>query len=226
MKVVAMIPYWTDYHPAGDDPMQDRNLMKLGGRHPINYSLHALNLVNSIDEIVLYCSNQDILNSIDDQLEFEFKQRPEFLDSEDITIEDIIDEFLKVTDADVIVMLHPNSPFLQYTSISECIDKVLNSNYDSAFTAYEYKKLAWYKGSPLNYSLSEPIPQLENLEPVVFEQSSLYVFTRAVYLKQRKRVGSRPYLKKINHFEGHEINVKEDFRIAELIVNSGMYSEY
>jgi len=33
-------------------------------------------------------------------------------------------------------------------------------------------------------------------------------------------------MKKINHFEGHEINREEDFEIAELIVNSGMYSEF
>lgn len=226
MKIVAMIPYWMEYHPEGDGLEQGRSHLKLGGRHPINYSLHTLNLVDAVDEVVIYCSNKNVLELIDDDLAFIYKNRPLHLDSEVATIEDIIDEFFKESDADVVVMLHPNSPFLRNSTIAECIDRVVNSEYDSAFTAYEYKKLTWYKGKPLNYSLDESVPHLKELESVIFEQSSLYVFTRTMYLKNRKRVGDKPYMKMINHFEGHEINVKEDFHIAELIVNSGMYSEY
>jgi len=225
MKVVGMIPYWMEYQSTNENA-NNRNALKLGGHHPLNYSINSLNLTKAVGQVVVYCSDEHVLEFIDEDLGVELLLRPKFLDADNIAIEDIIDEFLKVSDADIVVMLHPNSPFLRFSTIADCLDRVLRGQNDSAFTAYEFKKLTWYQGRPLNYSLEHPTPQLKDLSPVTFEQSSLYVFTRKSYLENRKRVGVNPYIKVINHFEGHEINVKEDFQIAELIVNSGMFSEY
>jgi len=225
MKVVGMIPYWMEYQ-AKNENANNRNAMKLGGHHPLNYSINSLNLTKAVDQVVVYCSDVNVLEFIDEDLGVELLPRPKYLDADNIAIEDIIDEFLKISDADIVVMLHPNSPFLRSLTIEDCLGQVMSGVNDSAFTAYEFKKLTWYEGSPLNYSIEHPTPQLKDLSPVTFEQSSLYVFTRKSYLENRKRVGLNPYIKIINHFEGHEINVKEDFQIAELIVNSGMFSEY
>lgn len=224
MKVVAMIPYWLAYE-SGVSTVP-KNLVKLGGMHPLNYSIHSLNLVEGIEEVFLYCSDEQILTYLNPNLKYKFLPRPKLLDASDVVIEDIIDEFISVLDADIIVMLHPNSPFLKPSTISECLKMTLTGGYDSAFTAYEFKKLTWFKGKPLNYDYSKPTPHLKDLDPVIFEQSSLYIFSSEQYKRTRKRVGRDPYIKLIDHFEGHEINVVEDYKIAELIVNSGMYSEY
>lgn len=225
MKVVGMIPYWMEYQLTSEND-NNRNSLNLGGYHPLNYSINSLNLTKGIDQIIIYCSNENMLEFIDENLSVDFLSRPNFLDADDISIEDIIDEFFKVSDADIVVMLHPNSPFLRFSTIADCLDRVLSGHNDSAFTAYKSKKLAWYQGKPLNYSLKDPTPQLQDLSPIIIEQSSLYIFSRDSYSKNRKRIGVSPYIKIIDHFEGHEINVKEDFQIAELIVNSGMFSEY
>ena len=225
MKIVGFIPYWKGYQVT-NDVSEHKNFKKLGGKYLINYSLNALSRIENINQVILYASDRSVLEVVDDELDFDFLQRPNFLDSSDIPIEDIIDEFLKVSDADVIVMLHPNSPFLQLATINECVSKVVSGKFDSSFTACQYKKLAWFKGVPLNYSLHAPTPHLDQLASVIFEQSSLYVFNRESYLLKKKRVGENPYIKFIDHFEGHEVNLDEDFKIAELIVNSGMYHGY
>jgi CMP-N-acetylneuraminic acid synthetase len=131
-----------------------------------------------------------------------------------------------LSDADIIIMMHPNSPFLQASTIQECVNEVVTGEHDSAFTAYEYKKLTWFNGKPLNYILDEATPHLSQLPPVIFEQSALYVFSRSSYLTHHNRIGSNPFVKIINHFEGHEVNELEDYEIAELIVSSGMYSGF
>ena len=225
MKVIGLIPYWMDYQTQ-NGVSAHKNLKKLGGQYLINYSLRVLKSTKDIDQVLIYASDERVLDITDDSIDFDYLKRPKFLDANDIAIEDIIDEFLKVSDADIIVMLHPNSPFLRSSTVHECVEKVISGDFDSAFTAYEYKKLTWFNGRPLNYSLDKPTPQLKQLDPVIFEQSSLYIFTRESYLKHHKRVGVKPYIKIIDHFEGHEVNVLEDFQIAELIVNSGMYSEF
>lgn len=56
------------------------------------------------------------------------------------------------------------------------------------------------------------------MEPIVFEQSGLYVFRREVFVTQAQRISSNPFIKLVNAFEGHDIDTLEDFQLAELIL--------
>lgn len=221
MKVSAFIPYWLDYQI--DNHGYHKNLKKLGGKYLINYSIELLNSISEIEETIIYCSDDKINEYINKDLDYTFLSRDKSLDSSNISIDDIIKSFLSEVDTDVVVLLHPNSPFLAVNTLQECLSNVISKEYDSAFTSYEFKKLAWYQGKPLNYSLEKTTPKLESLEPVIIEQSSLYIFTKNSFTLHNKRIGNKPYIKSINHFEGHEVESEEDFEIAELIVNAGMY---
>ena len=224
MNVVGFIPYWLDYKDKNE--AEGTNQKKLAGKHLINYSLQILNHVESIVDTVIYASNEEVLDYVNDDCDYSFWKRPDYLDHGDVTIEEIITEFLKKSDADIIVLLHPNCPFLKAETVSECIDAVKSHDYDSAFTAYKFHKFSWYKGVPLNYSLDDvATPKLGNVEPIVIEQASLYVFTREAFQKKSRRIGEHVYIKEISHFEGHEVNEIDDFAVAELIINSGMSQE-
>ncbi|KZZ58311.1 MAG: hypothetical protein MK096_07610 [Oleiphilaceae bacterium] len=222
MKVVAFIPFWMGYHSQTGAPI-NRATKKLGGLPLINYSLNVLASSELIAESVIFSSSNEIEEYIEGP-SYSIIKRPKFLDDNGISIEQIIEEFLKLSDADVFVLMHPNSPFIQLESIETCIQEVVEGRADSAFTAHTFKKFCWHKGRPLNYSLDLPTPQLKDIEPVILEQSSLYVFTRSIFEKERKRVGGKAYIHNVNHFEGHDLIEDEDFEIAELIVNSGMFS--
>lgn len=221
MKIVALIPYWLNYQI--DDVGHHKNLKKLGGKYLINYSIKLLNSIPQIDETIVFCSDNKINDYINKNLEYKFLSRDKSLDNNNVSIDEIIQSFLAVEEVDVVVLLHPNSPFLTEDTLNECLANVISGKYDSSFTAYEFKKLSWYKNKPLNYSLDRVTPKLESLEPIIIEQSSLYIFTRNSFMAHNKRIGNNPYIKVINHFEGHEVNSAEDFEIAELIVNAGMY---
>lgn len=223
MKIVGFIPYWLKYHNIHSH-VDSGEMKKIGGRYIINYSIELMNNSKYINDTIVFSSSPDVLEYVDNDLQYSYWKRHEYLDNNDVTIDEIISEFLKNTDADVFVLLHPNSPFLSTNSMDDCIEKVVSGEYDSSFTAYEFKKFAWYGGTTLNYSLDKPTPKLSDVEPVYIEQSSLYVFTRKVFEKRNKRIGDNPYLCSINHFEGHEINSHEDYDIAELIVNAGLYN--
>lgn len=224
MNIVSLIPYWSKYEECIGNRIP-RNVIKVGGRYLINYTIEALGAVNEINDVVIYTSSLDIEDYIDADLDYKILERPSWLDGVNVSIEEIIKQFLKDSNADVVVLLHPNSPFLKSSTISECVQKVVSNEYDSSFTGYEFRKFAWYKGKPLNYSQNEKVPYLNYVEPVIFEQSSLYVFTRSMFDNLQRRIGVKPYIKFIDHFEGYDVNTKEDLDIAELIINSGMYSK-
>jgi CMP-N-acetylneuraminic acid synthetase len=221
MKIVAFIPYWLNYKTGEFD--KHKNLKKLGGKYLIDYSIELLNSISQIEETIVYCSEKSIHNYIDNKLDYTFLARDKKLDNLNISIDEIILSFIKDYDADIYILLHPNSPFISRSTLEECLSKVTTTSNDSAFTAYEFKKLAWYQNTPLNYILNVITPKLEDLDPVIVEQSSLYIFSKESFKKHHKRIGIKPFIKHINHFEGLEILTYEDYEIAELIVNSGMY---
>ena len=219
MRTVGFIP-----SRLNSERVPSKNIRELGGTPLINYTIKALNRVNIIDDIVLFASEPSICDYIQHGLEYTYVKRPESLDTQGATIQDIISEFFKVDNADTIVLLHITSPFLKPETIEECIRVVNSGKHDSAFTAYEFQKFCWYKGKPLNYSLDAPTPRTQDIAPVSVEQSSLYVFKREVFEKTGQRISTNPYIKNIDHFEGHDIDTPDDFRIAELIVNTGMFT--
>ena len=137
----------------------------------------------------------------------------------------IIVSFLSKNDADVVVLIHPKSPFLKPKTIEECIAKVCSLEYDSSFTANIIRKPIWFNNRPLNFSENHDIPKISQLNPVIIETSSVYVFTRKLFTLKRSRVGDKPFIKKIGHIEGLEIETEDDYKMAELIINAGLNSE-
>ncbi len=223
MKIVAMIPYWEKYQ-FPDDNIKNRDTMKIGGHSLLERTISICNNVPVIDEVVIYSSNEQILELLDEKLKYKFQQRDVDLDQQSVSIEDIIERFLSVSGADIIVLIHPRCPFIRSGSIDECINKVINDSFDSAFIATRYKKLAWFRGQPLNYSLEKGGNTLNvsDVEPVILESSSVYVFTRELFEQTRRRIGSNPYMKFVGRFEGFDIESIDDYEIAELIVNAGL----
>lgn len=222
MKTYALMPYWLEYE--GDKEISSRKgLQKLGGRCLLNYTLGLLGRSPSVDETFVYASSPKVLEFIEEGIDYTYLERDPALDGENVPIEEIIAAFLADTDADVVVLLHPTSPFLQLESLEDCIEAVTSGRYRSACTAYRFRKFAWFAGEPLNYRMDATTPNLRDVEPVFIEQSSLYVFTREMFLSRSKRIDREGYFRIISHFEGHEVAEESDLEIARLIVNSGMF---
>ena len=215
MKIVAFTP-----SRLNSQRVPQKNIKMLGGMPLVNYALETMNRVRSIDEIVVFASESSICNYIKPDLKYRLIERPAFLDTQEAKVQDLIREFLKADDADIILMFHLTSPFLRPETVDECIEKVRNGEYDSAFTAFSIDRRCWFKGRPLNFSSINENP--EQLEPVIVEHS-LYIFRRKVFETTGRRISANPYIKIVDQIEGHDIDTPEDFRIAELIVNTGLF---
>lgn len=216
MKIVGLVPFW-----LGNNDIRD--IKKLAGRYLIEYTIELLNSSSLIDETIIYSSDNKIFDYISDDISVKHVKRPTLLDQEDISMEDIIKEFLISNDADIVVLMNPLCPFIKKDTLDDCIKKVKDQGFDSAFTALEVQKLAWFKSKPLNFELDKKTPKLKKLDRITIEQGLTYVISRDSFTKTNSRVGQNPYVKIIDYFEGHEINYEKDFEMAELIVNSGMF---
>ena len=213
MSIVGFIPT-----KLNSERLPKKNILPLDGIPLVNYVLRTLNNVELIDDTVVFASESSITGYIEKNLRFTFMERPAYLDTNEAKVQDFIGEFLKRTKSEIIVLLHITSPFVRPETVSECLHNVMSGKYVSAFAALDNRKYAWYKGKPLNYSLETPTPRTQDLEPVLFEQSGLYVFRREVFESSGRRIASNPFIKIVNEFEGHDIDTRDDFHMAELMI--------
>jgi CMP-N-acetylneuraminic acid synthetase len=210
MKVVAFVPIkMTNRRTPG------KNTKRFDDGTPlIHFILRKLLNVSQIDEVYVYCSNDEIKDYLIDGVKF--KQRSKELDSDTTASQDIISSFIKEVDADIYVLSHATSPFVETKRFCECINKIVNENYDSAFTAEKLQNLLWCKNKPLNFD-PQNVPRTQDLEPIYNEVSAAYVFKKEVFINHKRRIGVNPYICEVSKIESVDIDYPEDFQIANAI---------
>lgn len=212
MRIAGFVP-----SKLNSERLPGKNIKPLAGVPLVNYCLRTLNAVKDIDETVIFASEPSISAHIEKTVSYCFLKRPEYLDTQQARVQDFVLEFLKADPADIVVLLHITSPFIRPRTVADCLEKVRSGGYDSAFAAVAMRKFCWFKGRPLNYALDKPTPRTQDLEPVIVEQSGLYVFKRELFLRCGQRTSQRSFIRLIDEYEAHDIDTPEDFQLAELI---------
>jgi len=211
MKTVAFIPI-----RLNSKRVIGKNLKLLGGKPMMSYILDTLSKINKIDEVYAYCSSEDIKEHLPKDVKF--LKRSESLDSDETLGQEIYDAFLKEVKADIYILSHTTSPFIKKSTIENALDKILNEEYDSAFSAQKFQTFAWYEGKPLNYNLKD-IPRTQTIEPVYIETSAFFIFKHDIWTIHHQRIGFNPYIQEVDAIEGIDIDYPEDFEFAEKIIN-------
>ncbi len=210
-KIVAMVPV-----KLNNERLPGKNTKKFfNGKALLTVFLETLIKVREINEIYVFCSNESIVDYLVPKVKY--LKRPEFLDTPQATPQDIISEFMKIVDADIYMVAHCTSPFVTQKHFEDCINAVTSEKYDSAFTAEKVQKLFWKKnGETLNFN-PENIPRTQELEPLFAEVSAAYVFTKEVFTKLHRRIGTNPCIVEVNGIESVDIDRETDFIIADAI---------
>ena len=211
MKTVAYIPI-----KLNNERTPGKNIKKMfNGKSIVQILQETLVRLNNLDEIYVFCSDERIKEYLIDGVKF--LKRPEFLDTKQATPNDIIDEFMKLVDADVYMVSHATSPFVSVEHFEECINAVKSGEFDSSFTAQKLQKLLWKSnGTPLNFD-PENVPRTQDLEPYYDEVSAAYVFTNEMYMKHKRRIGLKPHITVVSELESIDIDYPEDFEIANAV---------
>ena len=210
MKVVAFVPI-----RLNSKRVVGKNLKMLGDKPLLQYILDTLASTSSVDEVYVYCSQEEIKPMLPAGVKF--LKRDEWLDRDETLGQEIYDAFTKEVDADVYILAHTTSPFIKAETIENAVMQVTEGGHDSAFSAQKVQTFAWYKGATLNYNLKE-IPRTQTIEPVYFETSAFYIFRKEVWTVAHQRIGEKPYMAIVDPIEGIDIDNPEDFEFAEKVL--------
>lgn len=211
MKIVSFIPI-----KLNNQRLPGKNLMQLGGKPACEYIFETISKVDCIDEKYVFCSDETIVPYIPEGLQF--LKRDKWLDGYEVKGLQIIENFVSRVDADVYVLTHVTAPFMKPESFEISINKIIKEGYDSAFSAEEIRGYCWHQGKPVNYNMKD-IVTTQNLEPLYLETGGFFIFKKEVFTKYGQRIGNNPYIHVIDKFEGVDIDTKEDFDFAQLVVN-------
>lgn len=210
MKVAAFVPV-----KLNNERAPGKNTKRFSDGTPlITHFLKTLVQVPEIDELYVFCSKEEIREYLVPGVSY--LKRPTSLDTREATPQDIIRAFMSHVEADVYMVCHCTSPFVKVERFSECIRKVCESGYDSAFTGEKLQRLMWNEGKPLNFDAAN-VPRTQDLPVYYNEVSAAYVFKRETFETLSRRIGVKPYICEVSGVECVDIDYPEDFEIADAI---------
>lgn len=218
MKVAAFVPV-----KLNNERAPGKNTKRFDDGTPLlTHFLKTLTHVPEIDELYVFCSKEEIEEYIIPGVVF--LKRPDYLDTKEATPQDIISSFISMVDADVYMVCHCTSPFVKAERFSDCIHKVCDEGYDSAFTGEKIQRLMWHNGQPLNFDAAN-VPRTQDLPVYYNEVSAAYVFKKETFETLHRRIGLNPYICEVSGVECVDIDYPEDFEIANAIYMSILKKE-
>jgi CMP-N-acetylneuraminic acid synthetase len=212
MKIVAIVPM-----KLNNRRLPQKNTRSFTNGKPLcYYILNTLLQSKMIDEVYVYCSNEDIKEFIPDGVHY--LKRNTSLDQDTTKMNEVLKCFASEVPADIYVMTHTTAPFITIQSIEKGLSKVISGEYDSSFAAEKLQDFLWKDGKPFNYELNN-IPRTQDLPPLYEETSGFYIYRNEVMTKMGRRIGNNPYIVEVSEIEGIDIDELEDFQIADSVFN-------
>lgn len=211
MKTIAVMPI-----KLNNERLPGKNTKLLGGKPLLQHELDNLLKTDLLESVSVFCSSEEILPYLPKGVEFVL--RPKFLDLPTSNFTQIFELFMTERDADIYVYAHATAPYISVETMRQCIQAVQSGEYDSAFCAVKIQDHLWQGGEPLNFDATN-IPRSQDLEPIYRETSGIYVYTKDVFEKYRRRIGKKPFIKEVSFREAVDINNPEDFELAERLIS-------
>jgi len=144
-------------------------------------------------------------------------QRPYHLVGNDISVVDLIDNFIVSNDiTEPLCQVHVTSPFLQIDHIKHSFD-LIDKGFDSVFGVTKTQKRFWgEEGLPLNHDPRNLIPT-QNLKVWYEENSYLYTFRPEVITEFGNRIGGHYHMMEIRFPYNLDIDTEDDWKLAKCI---------
>ncbi|TLD89230.1 acylneuraminate cytidylyltransferase family protein [Helicobacter sp. MIT 05-5294] len=210
-KIVAFVPI-----KLNNERFPGKNLKKFGdGKVLLTYFLEKIIQVKHIDEFYVFCSDESIKPFLNAKVSF--LKRPQTLDSQETTSQDIIRDFMDKVEADIYCLCHCTSPFVSVEHFNQAVESLVLGEFDSAFTARKIQKHLWKSDkNALNFD-PQNIPRTQDL-PILYEEiPAIFAFRRDTFKMLQRRVGINPCIVEVDEVESVDIDYPQEFYIADAI---------
>jgi len=210
-KTIAIIPI-----KSNSERVKKKNFRLLTGVPLYEHFLNKLTN-SSFDEIYVDTDSEEVCKFIENTDFIYIPRLPELAKS-NANGNDLLNYHASIIDADYYFQLFITSPLLKIETINEAIKILKKENkYDSIFTANKIYSWIWYQNKPVNYD-PKTLPRSQDAVPIIRETTGLYGITKEVLLKNKCRIGSKPYMLFVDDYEAVDLDTEFDFKYLEFLM--------
>jgi CMP-N-acetylneuraminic acid synthetase len=195
-----------------------KNYRPIGSKPLYRYIVDTLLSVPAITEVVVDTDSEPIMREIEEDVpRVRLVIRPEHLRSEMQVMNEILLNTVTQVDADYYLQTHSTSPLLSPDTIGRAIAMFLDSRetHDSLFSVTPLHTRLWTAdGRALNHD-PDHLVRTQDLDPVMEENSCIYIFRRDVLEARQNRIGAHPLVFVMDPAEALDIDTELDWQIAE-----------
>jgi CMP-N-acetylneuraminic acid synthetase len=186
-------------------------------RHIVQTLLSA----RHISQVVIDTDSDYILDDAADVFpEVVLYKRPSEFCGEMLNANDVMANTLLhvAVDADVILQTHSTNPLLRADTIDRAIEAFTGSaDHDCLLSVTPIQKRYWTADAqPLNHD-RRALLRTQDLPPLFEENSCMYLFHRAEFLRTGSRIGERPMLFPMDPDEALDIDTEFDMKLVEAV---------
>lgn len=213
-SVVALVPM-----RHSSERVPGKNYRPLGGKPLFHHIVGTLLECPMVRQVVIDTDSDVIAQSATETFDrIQIIERPPHLLGGDVPMNEILLHDISQLDGDLFLQTHSTNPLLRARTIISALEVFAASEkYDSLFSVTPIQgRLWWGAGRAINHNPNELL-RTQDLPPVYFENSALYLFDRATFELRRNRIGERPLLFEVDAIEGWDIDSEIDFSIVESI---------
>lgn len=219
MKIIAEIPA-----RAGSQRVKNKNLRFLNNKPMISYTIHAARKSKLINDVYVN-TEDDTIGKCAIEYGAKFYKRSKELASDSAKQEEFNYDFIKGTNADILVMINPVCPLIDEDDIDSAIQYYLDNDYDTLITTHDIKLQSFYEGKPININTEEILQPTQSLNPVRVCTWAITIWRASVFNKCYKDNGYASFSGKLGFFKidplkAIKVSYEEDFILAESIIKS------
>jgi N-acylneuraminate cytidylyltransferase len=211
-KIYALLPI-----KQNSERLPNKNFNLFNKKPLYIWMVNKLLSIDLFDKIIINTDSSIIQNGLKKyNNKIIINKRPYKLRDTHTSMNKIIHHDIDRSEADIYFQTHVTNPLLGKTSIYDALNFFKKQKkYDSIFSVTSKNTMLWNKKSkPINHNPHKLISS-QKLEAYYEENSNFYIFSKKSFLKNKSRIGNKPFMYELGKIESLDINDIYEFRVAE-----------
>ena len=222
MKILAMIPA-----RIGSERLKRKNLALLNKKPLIYYAINAAKKSKIFNEIYIN-SDDKIFKKIADQNKINFYLRPKKLGSSNTRSDDVVHDFLKKHQCDILVWINSIAPLQTSFEIQSAVKYFVKKKYNSLITINEHFNHALINKKPINFKTNSKFMKTQDLKPLQTMVYSQMMWKSKSFIKSYNKNKHAILHGKVGYFPvsreaGLIVKYKSDLKILSILLKKSKF---
>lgn len=222
MKIFAMIPA-----RIGSERLKKKNLALINQKPLIFYAINSAKKSKIFDKIFIN-SDDLIFKKIAKNNSIDFYLRPKNLGSSNTKSDDVVYDFLKKHECDILVWINSIAPLQSYLEIRNAVKYFIKKKYNSLITTNKYYNHALIDNRPINFRNNSKFKRTQDLKPLYVMVYSQMMWKSKSFLNYYKKNKNGILHGKVGYYEvsrdlGIIIKYKSDLKLASILLKKNKF---